>query len=201
MLFFGISGHLLKDFANISHYILSKENLESSDPLLFKSNNKIIINLIETCANGDGNFFNVIDGGTNINTSIEIWKNNKKEYLKEKGNIDGDNYGRNEKLKQYYAELIDIADRSLKLCYNITKATCRYMKNDKNIFMNEIQTAGKESINISIFSFFIGTILGISVVSGILLVHKYKLGKQTEQGVVVNNNSSSNIQNDISANS
>ena len=75
------------------------------------------------------------------------------------------------------------------------------MKNDKNIFMNEIQTAGKESINISIFSFFIGTILGISVVSGILLVHKYKLGKQTEQGVVVNNNSSSNIQNDISANS
>jgi len=75
------------------------------------------------------------------------------------------------------------------------------MKNDKNIFMNEIQMAGKESINISIFSFFIGTILGISVVSGILLVHKYKLGKQTEQGVVVNNNSSSNIQNDISANS
>ena len=75
------------------------------------------------------------------------------------------------------------------------------MKNDKNIFMNEIQTAGKESINISIYSFFIGTILGISVVSGILLVHKYKLGKQTEQGVVVNNNSSSNIQNDFSANS
>ena len=199
--FFGIIGHLLKDFANISHYILSKENLESSDPLLFKSNNKIIINLIETCANGDGNFFNVIDGGTNVNTSIEIWKNNKKEYLKEKGNIDGDNYGRNEKLKQYYAELIDIADRSLKLCYNITNVTCRYMKNDKNIFMNEIQTAGKESINISIFSFFIGTILGISVVSGILLVHKYKLGKHTEQGIVVNNNSTSNIQNDISANS
>ena len=75
------------------------------------------------------------------------------------------------------------------------------MKNDKNIFINEIQTAGKESINISIYSFFIGTILGISVVSGILLVHKYKLGKQTEQGVVVNNNSSSNIQNDFSANS
>ena len=75
------------------------------------------------------------------------------------------------------------------------------MRNDKNIFMNEIQTAGKESINISIFSFFIGTILGISVVSGILLVHKYKLCKQTGQGVAINNNSTSNIQNDISANS
>ena len=196
---FGIIGYIFTDGAHVSQYILSQKNLNSSDPLVFKSTDKNVINLIETCANGDGNFSKVIDGYVGVNEGQNYWKKNKDEYLKQKGEIDCGNDERTEKLKGYYDRLIVITDRALDLTYNLTSVTCRFVRNDKNILMNEIDGVGKYSIAMCVMSILIAIFLCISIVSGILLVHKYRLGDQDESGIAVNNNSTTDIQNDNNA--
>ena len=196
---FGIIGYIFTDGAHVSQYILSQKNLNNPDPLVFKSTDKNVINLIETCANGDGNFSKVIDGYVGVNEGQNYWKKNKDEYLKQKGEIDCGNDERTEKLKGYYGELINITDRSLDLTYNLTNITCRFVRNDKNILMNEIDDVGKYSIAMSAISILIAILLGISIVTGILLVHKYKLGKE-EDIIDVRNNSTSNVENENNIN-
>ena len=192
---FGIIGYIFTDGAHVSQYILSQKNLNSSDPLVFKSTDKNVINLIETCANGDGNFSKVIDGYADVNEGQNYWKKNKDEYLKQKGEIDCGNDERTSKLKGYYDRLIVITNRSLDLTYNLTNVTCRFVRNDKNILVNEIDDAGKYSIAMCVMSILIAIFLCISIVSGILLVHKYRLGDQDESGIAVNNNSTTDIHN------
>ena len=186
---FGIIGYIFTDGAHVSQYILSQNNLNSSDPLIFKSTDKNVINLIETCANGDGNFSRVLNGYDDVNKNIESWKNNRNEYIERQKKISCGNS------KEYYKELISITNRSLDLTYNLTNVTCRFVRNDKNILVNEIDDAGKYSIAMCVMSILIAIFLCISIVSGILLVHKYRLGDQDESGIAVNNNSTTDIHN------
>ena len=190
---FGIIGYIFTDGAHVSQYILSQKNLNSSDPLVFKSTDKNVINLIETCANGDGNFSRVLNGYDDVNKNIESWKNNRNEYIEQQKKISCGNS------REYYGELIKITNRSLDLTYNLTNVTCRFVRNDKNILVNEIDDAGKYSIAMCVMSILIAIFLCISIVSGILLVHKYRLGDQDESGIAVNNNSTTDIQNDNNA--
>ena len=190
---FGIIGYIFTDGAHVSQYILSQKNLNSSNPLVFKSTDKNVINLIETCANGDGNFSRVLNGYDDVNKNIESWKNNRNEYIEQQKKISCGNS------KEYYKELISITNRSLDLTYNLTNVTCRFVRNDKNILVNEIDDAGKYSIAMCVMSILIAIFLCISIVSGILLVHKYRLGDQDESGIAVNNNSTTEIQNDNNA--
>ena len=190
---FGIIGYIFTDGAHVSQYILSQNNLNSSDPLVFKSTDKNVINLIETCANGDGNFSRVLNGYDDVNKNIESWKNNRNEYIEQQKKISCGNSN------EYYGELIKITNRSLDLTYNLTNVTCRFVRNDKNILVNEIDDAGKYSIAMCVMSILIAIFLCISIVSGILLVHKYRLGDQDESGIAVNNNSTTDIQNDNNA--
>ena len=168
---FGIIGYIFTDGAHVSQYILSQKNLNSSDPLVF------------------------IDGYADVNEGQNYWKKNKDEYLKQKGEIDCGNDERTSKLKGYYDRLIVITNRSLDLTYNLTNVTCRFVRNDKNILVNEIDDAGKYSIAMCVMSILIAIFLCISIVSGILLVHKYRLGDQDESGIAVNNNSTTDIHN------
>ena len=186
---FGIIGYIFTDGAHVSQYILSQKNLNSSDPLVFKSTDKNVINLIETCANGDGNFSRVLNGYDDVNKNIESWKNNRNEYIEQQKKISCGNSN------EYYKELISITNRSLDLTYNLTNVTCRFVRNDKNILVNEIDDAGKYSIAMCVMSILIAIFLCISIVSGILLVHKYRLGDQDESGIAVNNNSTTDIHN------
>ena len=190
---FGIIGYIFTDGAHVSQYILSQKNLNSSDPLVFKSTDKNVINLIETCANGDGNFSKVLNGYDDVNKNIESWKNNRNEYIEQQKKISCGNSN------EYYGELIKITNRSLDLTYNLTNVTCRFVRNDKNILVNEIDDAGKYSIAMCVMSILIAIFLCISIVSGILLVHKYRLGDHNESGIAVNNNSTTEIQNDNNA--
>ena len=190
---FGIIGYIFTDGAHVSQYILSQKNLNSSNPLVFKSTDKNVINLIETCANGDGNFSRVLNGYDDVNKNIESWKNNRNEYIEQQKKISCGNS------KEYYKELISITNRSLDLTYNLTNVTCRFVRNDKNILVNEIDDAGKYSIAMCVMSILIAIFLCISIVSGILLVHKYRLGDHNESGIAVNNNSTTEIQNDNNA--
>ena len=65
--------------------------------------------------------------------------------------------------------------------------------------MNEIDDVGKYSIAMSAISILIAILLGISIVTGILLVHKYKLGKE-EDIIDVRNNSTSKVENENNIN-
>ena len=40
--------------------------------------------------------------------------------------------------------------------------------------MNEVESGGKRGVTLSAFSFLVGALLGISILFGILLVHRYK---------------------------
>ena len=199
---FGIIGYLFTDFAQVSQYVLSKENFESQDPLLFKTDDEYVKKLVDTCANGNGNFTNVIDGGIEVNKNLKSWEQNKDEYSKAKDEINcGTGYEeKTSKLKDYYTSLINIAEKSLNLSYSLTNVTCSFARNDKNILLNEVDDAGNHGVTLCAMSFLTGIFLGFSVLAGILLVHKFKLGyKEKISNIRVHNDSSANIGNDNNA--
>ena len=71
---------------------------------------------------------------------------------------------------------------SLNITNNLTNIKCRFAKNDKNIILNEAESGGKRSVTICTFCFLVGILLGISIVFGILLVHRYKYENESEKG-------------------
>jgi hypothetical protein len=204
---FGIIGYIFKDAVQIANYILSEENLNSEDPLVFDNNNyyydgyydynygnsnkNYISNIIEICANGDGNFTNVIEGGQTLYAKLEDWKKQRSEIIKSRNSItcqDGD------RLKNYYNELINLVDQSLEMTYNITNVTCSFAKNDKNILLNEADSGGDHGVALAGLGFLVGILLGISVFAGILFVHKFfSTWNEKKRINNVMNESSSNI--------
>ena len=78
--------------------------------------------------------------------------------------------------------------------------SCVFAKNDKNIILNEMKSAGKRATVISTFQFLIGVLLAISILAGILFVHKYnyKINKKENEMDITGNttqNDNSNNQN------
>ena len=69
--------------------------------------------------------------------------------------------------------MIALVDQSLNMTYNITNATCSFARNDKNIILNEAESAGDNGIALACFGFLVGVFLGISVFAGILFIHKF----------------------------
>ena len=172
---FGILGYLLKDTVQVGNYILSDKNLESSDPLVFDvSENDYISNIVNVCANGDGNFSNVIDGGDVLNEKLAEWKEHQEEYKEIRDNINCNDDTKTTELKNYYDRLLNVINQSLNLTYNITDISCKFAKNDKNIILNEADEGGIKSIGLCVCSFLVGIFLLLSAFAGIILVHKYK---------------------------
>ena len=172
---FGIVGYVFSDAVQVGEYILSSENLRSTEPIIFESSDNYTSDLIDTCANGDGNFTKVVEGGNKLNQNLENWKQNRENYINTKNSINCGDDTKTNQLKGYYDRLINVIDQSLDMTYNITNVSCSFAKNDKNIFLNEADTGGIKGIGLCACSFLIGLLLGISVVAGILLVHKYQL--------------------------
>ena len=83
------------------------------------------------------------------------------------------------------------------MTYNITNATCSFARNDKNIILNEAESAGDNGIALACFGFLVGVFLGISVFAGILFIHKfYSTWKEDKNRAQINhmNESTENIQ-------
>ena len=174
---FGILGYILKDGAQVCQYILSPNNLDSADPLVFSSNDKYVSDLIDTCANGDGTFTNIIQESGYLTENIESYLGNITLYQNKINSINSDDVcTSNDKtiLNNYYNGLIDISNGAINLTNNLTEIKCRFAKNDKNIILNEVESGGKRGVTLSAFSFLVGALLGISILFGILLVHRYK---------------------------
>ena len=172
---FGILGYLLKDAVQVGNYILSEANLESSDPLIFDaSDDNYISDIVNVCANGDGNFSNVIDGGDILNEKLAEWKEHQEEYKEIRDSIDCNDAAKTTELKNYYDQLLGVINQSLNLTYNITDISCKFAKNDKNIILNEADEGGLKGIGLCICAFLVGIFLLLSAFCGIILVHRYK---------------------------
>ena len=183
---FGIIGYVFSDAVQVGEYILSSENLNSTNPIVFKSSDKYTSDLINTCANGDGNFTKVVEGGNELNENLDKWRKNREDYEKTKNSINCGDSTRTSELQSYYNRLLTMIDQSLSMTYNITNVSCSFAKNDKNIFLNEADTGGIKGIGLCACSFLIGLLLGISILAGILLVHKYKLPSSNRRDTNMN---------------
>ena len=193
---FGILGYILKDGAQVCQYILSPNNLDSADPLVFSSSDKYVSDLIDTCANGDGTFTNIIQESGYLTENIESYLGNITLYQNKINSINSDDVcTSNDKtiLNNYYNGLIDISNGAINLTNNLTEIKCRFAKNDKNIILNEVESGGKRGVTLSAFSFLVGALLGISILFGILLVHRYKYDDNLKENI--NNKANETLEN------
>ena len=202
---FGVAGYLLKDGAQVGQYILSIDNLNRTDPLLIDGGNqKYISDLIDICANGNGSFTSIIQESGKLNENIEKYQQNIKEYkenIEKIYTIDNSVCTADEKLDliKYYNKLTDIGNQAINISNNLTDINCAFAKNDKNIILNEATSGGNRALVLCAFSFVVGALLGLSVLFGILYVHKYGFnsydGNRIVKDVTINNvnDSSANI--------
>jgi hypothetical protein len=182
---FGVLGYVLRDAVQVGQYILSPENLNSDDPLLFDSNNYdgdndekeiSVSDLIDECANGDGDFMEILQENGQLKENIENWEKNQSIYRDKINSIYNTSCTDSEKaiIRDNYGKLIDVTNIGLNISNNLTSLKCRFARNDKNIILNEVDSAGKKGVALCSCSLLVGILLGISVVAGIIFVHKYK---------------------------
>lgn len=102
-------------------------------------------------------------------------------------------------LKYFYAILSQVTNQSLGLISNITNIRCDFVKNDKNILLNQVDSAGHKGVILCTFGFLIGIFSAISVLTGILFVYKYFSFNNENQNLANNsiNESTSNYNNVI----
>ena len=200
---FGILGTILKDGAAVGQYIISSENIESNDPLIFKTDSNYVSNIIDTCANGNGSFTHIIQDSGYLTDNLDDYKTNIESFRNKKTQIQSStvcNDNEKDKLNEYYDGLIDISNRAVNVSTNLTDIKCGFAKNDKNIILNEIESGGKKALVMSAFGFLAGIFLGISILAGIFLVHKYRVDEDNNQpgrGTDDKNRSNSNINENI----
>ena len=178
---FGILGYLLEDGVQIWHYILSLKNLENKEPLIFNTNQEFISGIIDNCANGDGDFMDIIQEGIMILSVFE--KLLFELTLEELKQVDCSIVARNAMI-EYYEVMLDRMDQAYNISSDLFNIKCSFVKNDKNIILNQIDSGGDKGIVLSTFQLLVGVFFGISILAGILLAHKYKLLKETN----LNNN-------------
>ena len=194
---FGIIGYIFEDGVQVGNYILSRDNFESNDPLVFSTtDDDYISDLVDICVNGDGNFANVIEGGEAAFSNLNSWENRKKIITVSSKSVKCDTSDElTEELRNYYGDLLNVVDLSLNATKNITDLKCRFAKNDKNILLNEADSAAKSGIALSALGFLIGIFFAISVFCGILFVYKFFATRNENKNInALPNESTTNIE-------
>ena len=194
---FGIIGYIFEDGVQVGNYILSRDNFESNDPLVFSAtDDDYISDLVDICVNGDGNFTNVIEGGKKASSNLNNWENRKKIITDASESAKcGASIELTQELRNYYGDLLNVVDQSLNAAKNITELKCRFAKNDKNILLNEADSAAKSGIALSALGFLIGIFFAISVFCGILFVYKFFATRNENKNInALPNESTTNIE-------
>ena len=171
---YGTLGYFLSDTVQIIHYILSEKNTLNEDPILFNNKKQYLADLIEICANGDGTLTKGLSEfflafGEIVALEFEETKNEIGQYTCN-NNVKSSMYN-------FYDNIENGTLTAFRSGSNIFNISCEFAKNDKNIILNEFESAGKRATVLSAFQFLVGVLLGISVLVGILLVHKYNSKK------------------------
>jgi uncharacterized protein YdcH (DUF465 family) len=175
---FGVLSYLSYDGVRVIQYIISTDNLNNEDPLFINSNS-YVSKVINVCANEDGNFQKIIQENNEINDAIEKMKqitdyNDKINQLNRLNCIDEDETARKSIIK-VYSSLSQQKDHILNITTLINNiSSCDFAKNDEMIILRQIYFSSKIADVISDLSFTLAIFLGISVLAGILFVHRHK---------------------------
>ena len=187
---YGVVGYVFTDGVQVFHFILSRTNIESDDPLLFPSKKSFIADIIEECAYGDGHFLDII-GEEILNVNEELQSIYQDEIDEISNNTCMDEA--RDSIVKFFQALKDASGEILIIISNLFNIKCSFMNNDKNIMLNEVESTGKRGVVLSTFQFFIAIFMGISIFTGICLVHKYNFKDEFPHGnsdVKINQNSS-----------
>ena len=187
---FGVVSYILDDGIQVGYYILSSDNLLSDKPLVFSKKNEVVFFVIDNCANKDGEFAKLIGDVVLIGENmVGFLYDTMLETLKNK-NCKSEVDAQNALIRLY--ELFSVKNRlSFSILYPIVDIKCAFLKNDKNILLKEMHTTAKKGKTLCALQFIVGILLGISVLAGILFVHRYKYsdGKSENRTVNISNNS------------
>ena len=208
---FGVSGTILHDGVRVVQYALSEDNLHSEDPIIIK-NNEYTSDLINTCINGNGEFLYILQENEEIKKNIDKFNQNSIEFnntIKTLSNLncndEKSNVAKNS-IINVYSSLLDKNNIVQNMSLNLMELNCRFVGNDEKIIINEINSISKKALLICACSLLIGIFFGISILAGILFVHRYKYVDELKPNPVVQTNDSStningqNTQNNISLN-
>ena len=189
---FGVVSYVLDDGIQVGYYILSSDNLLSDKPLVFSKKNEVVFLVIDNCANEDGEFAKLIGDVVLIGENmVGLLYDIMLENLKNK-NCKSETDAQNALIRLY--ELFSVKNRlSFSILYPIVDIKCAFLKNDKNILLKEMHTTAKKGKTLCALQFTVGILLGISVLAGILFVHKNKYSDDKSENRTVNiSNSSGN---------
>lgn len=186
---FGLLGTFLHDGVRIVQYILSEDNLYSEDPLIIKTD-LYVSDLINTCINEEGEFLNVIQENEEIKKNIDNFKQKSIKYnntITDLSNLNCND--ENSKVAQnsiinVYNLLLVKSNIVQNMSSNLTELNCRFVGNDERIILNEFDLISKKGLLICACCLLIGLLFGMSVLSGILFVHRYKYTDELERNIL-----------------
>jgi len=198
---FGLFGFVVRDGKAIIQYIFSTNNLNNQDPLFINSNS-YISNLINTCVNGDGEFLRVIQEDEEIKNKVNDLNQNIDKHNNTLNRLIHLNCANKElevqnSIIDAYTSLIEKSQVLLDIGYSLTNISCSFARNDEMIILDEINDSANFGIAIFVMSFLLGICLGISILTGIIFVHRYKYKNVTptskDEVNIHNDNSNTNI--------
>ena len=177
---FGILSYALYDSIQVIQFILSNDNLDNEDSIFFESNT-YVSNIIDVCVNKDGDFLKTIidEGFIDTIRMITIFLNeNINRYDNIIYQLNTTNCSNeNEMYKQIIINFYELIKGKINAIVNIIlsfiNTNCNFAKNDKMIVLSQIESSSKKAKVICGLSFVVGVLLGISILSGILFIHKY----------------------------
>ena len=166
---YGVIGYVFTDLVQVLNYSLSQDNLLSDDPIIFTRKDDFLYYIIDECANGDGHLFDIVSEEIeSINFGIKLTFQLKMLEVNESCDDE-----EKEIILNFYQTMLNNTDILLSNTQELFNISCAFAKNDKYIILNEFESAGKRATVISTFQFLIGILLAISILVGILFVHKY----------------------------
>ena len=188
---FGLIGYILHDAVAVIQYTLSENNLNSNDPIFIKSSS-FVSDLINSCVNGNGEFLKIIQENEDIkkytddfNTKEQTYNNFKNRLSSLKCN--GQEQVAKQSIINVYDILLEKTSAALNMSDSLVNVNCSFARNDEMIIMGEIDNCAKKADALCACSFLVGICFGISVLAGILFVHRYKYSDELKEKDLVKN--------------
>ena len=188
---FGLIGYILHDAVAVIQYTLSENNLNSNDPIFIKSSS-FVSDLINSCVNGNGEFLKIIQENEDIKKYTDDFNTKEKTYNNFKNRLSSLKCnGQEEVAKQSIINVYDIllgkTSAALNMSDSLVNVNCSFARNDEMIIMGEIDNCAKKADALCACSFLVGICFGISVLAGILFVHRYKYSDELKEKDLVKN--------------
>ena len=159
---------------------MSNDNLDNEDSIFFESNS-YVSNIIDVCVNKEGDFLKTIIDEDIIDiiriTSIFLNENiNRLDniiYELKSVNCSNEIEKERQMIISFYELIKEKINAIVNIILSFINTNCKFAKNDKMIVLSQIQSSSKKAKVICGLSFLVGILLGISILAGILFVHKY----------------------------